>query len=50
MKKTTLTALLLALINTGCHKQPAALPEHERTAITKQFEDSDEKLTAILIS
>ncbi|WP_180095558.1 hypothetical protein [Acinetobacter sp. YH12205] len=44
MKKTTITTLLLALIITGCQKQPAALPEHERTAITKQFEESDEKI------
>lgn len=44
MKKTTITTLLLALIVTGCQKQPAALPEEERAAITKQFEESDEKI------
>lgn len=44
MKKTTLTTLLLAFNFTGCQKQPAALPEQERAAITKQFEESDQKI------
>ena len=34
----------LAFIITGCQKQPAALPEEERATITKQFEESDEKI------
>ena len=44
MKKTTITTLLLALIIIGCQKQSDALPEEERAAITKQFEESDEKI------
>ncbi|HIU64313.1 MAG TPA: hypothetical protein IAB06_04665 [Candidatus Avacidaminococcus intestinavium] len=44
MEKTTITTLLLALIITGCQKQPTALPEDERAVITKQFEESDEKI------
>lgn len=44
MKKTTITTLLLTLIITGYQKQPAALPEQESATITKQFEESDEKI------